>query len=360
MELLFRCQHCHCPISSVSIHTFHRQRSLWCRSPKTGISNNSASNFGEKAELQFAVGGGGATTAAISAWYSDWLSPGGSLVGSDLVFSTKPASGNVSERIRITSAGDVGIGTPQPMSQGGGNGLEVSGNGAEALLRLSDSNNNSSVLDFAANSAGGYARIQSVLLGVAYKPLSLNPSGGNVGIGTTSPSQLLEVNGNAQVDGGIYFAGDPTHTPQTTPWTGVLCGGDYAEAMNAAGGKAKYEPGDVLVLASDDNRDVQKSGEPYSTMVAGIVATKPGVVGLRAEVAKLSDNVPMAMVGVVPTKVSAENGPIHRGDLLVTASLPGYAMKGTDRGRMLGTVIGKAMGSLNAGTGVIEVLVTLQ
>jgi hypothetical protein len=35
-------------------------------------------------------------------------------------------------------------------------------------------------------------------------------------------------------------------------------------------------------------------------------------------------------------------------------------MKGTDRGRMLGAVIGKAMSSLESGTGVIEVLVTLQ
>jgi hypothetical protein len=35
-------------------------------------------------------------------------------------------------------------------------------------------------------------------------------------------------------------------------------------------------------------------------------------------------------------------------------------MKGTDRGRMLGAVVGKAMGSQPAGTGVIEVLVTLQ
>ena len=68
----------------------------------------------------------------------------------------------------------------------------------------------------------------------------------------------------------------------------------------------------------------------------------------------------MAMVGVVPTKVTVENGAIHRGDLLVSSSVPGYAMKGTDRSRMLGAVIGKAMGSLDSGSGVIEVLVTLQ
>ena len=68
----------------------------------------------------------------------------------------------------------------------------------------------------------------------------------------------------------------------------------------------------------------------------------------------------MAMVGVVPTKVSAENGPIKRGDLLVTSSASGYAMKGTDRSRMLGAVIGKALGHLDSGTGKIEVVVTLQ
>ena len=68
----------------------------------------------------------------------------------------------------------------------------------------------------------------------------------------------------------------------------------------------------------------------------------------------------MAMVGIVPTKVSAENGPIKRGDLLVTSSTVGYAMKGTDRSRMLGAIVGKAMANLGSGKGVIEVLVTLQ
>ena len=68
----------------------------------------------------------------------------------------------------------------------------------------------------------------------------------------------------------------------------------------------------------------------------------------------------MAMTGIVPTKVSAENGPIKAGDLLVSSSTLGYAMKGTDRSRMLGAVIGKALGHLDSGTGVIEVVVTLQ
>jgi len=186
---------------------------------------------------------------------------------------------------------------------------------------------------------------------------------GNVGIGTTSPGKPLDVAGTIRTSasggdtGGIVY---PDGTQQTTAWTGVLCGGDYAEAVNASGDRKHYEPGDVLVLGSDADGEVEKSSEPYSSMVTGIFATKPGVIGRRESLSKSAQEIPMAMVGIVPTKVSAENGPIHRGDLLVTSSKPGYAMKGTDRNRMLGAVIGKAVGNLDTGTGVIEVVVTLQ
>ena len=150
-----------------------------------------------------------------------------------------------------------------------------------------------------------------------------------------------------------------------TPKDGVdviyaAVGGDYAEAVDAKGSRKSYEPGDVLVIGDGDQGEVQKSAEPYSTMVAGIFATKPGVIGRRQSLLKDAQEIPMAMVGIVPTKVTAENGPVHRGDLLVTSSTTGYAMKGTDRSRLVGAVIGKAMGSLDSGTGVIEVLVTLQ
>lgn len=177
-------------------------------------------------------------------------------------------------------------------------------------------------------------------------------SGGNVGIGTTNPQAKMEINGN------LRFTADGS--VQTTAWTGVLCGGDYAEAVETTELKAKYEPGDVLVISAESEGKVQKSSEPYATNVSGIYATKPGVVGKRDSIAKVSDDIPMAMVGIVPTKVSAENGAIHPGDLLVSSSHVGYAMKGTDRNKMLGAVIGKAMGTLENGTGAIEVLVTLQ
>ncbi len=185
---------------------------------------------------------------------------------------------------------------------------------------------------------------------------------GNVGIGTNAPAAKLEVNGNVKLTAGsgasLTFSDG---TAQSTAFTGVLCGGDYAESVEVSGDRKQYEPGDVLVIDPDNSEGFAKSAMPYSTGVAGIYSTKPGVIGRRStDPDRIQAEIPMAMVGIVPTKVSAENGPIKRGDLLVTSATVGFAMKGTDRGKMFGAVVGKAMGSLDSGTGVIEVLVTLQ
>ena len=73
----------------------------------------------------------------------------------------------------------------------------------------------------------------------------------------------------------------------------------------------------------------------------------------------LNGKIPMAVVGVVPVKVTSENGPIKPGDKLTTSSTPGHAMK-ADRHAGIGTVIGKALQPLNSERGVIEMLVVLQ
>jgi hypothetical protein len=193
-------------------------------------------------------------------------------------------------------------------------------------------------------------------------------SNGNVGIGTTAPGATLEVNGNTKLDGNVTLSGTgasitfPNGVSQTVPWTGVLGGGDYAESVNVSDDRARYGPGDVLVIDTASEGNFLRSAQPYSTSVTGIYSTNPGVVGRRqtTDRSHMPEEVPMAMTGIVPTKVSAENGPIKAGDLLVTSSRPGYAMKGTDHGRMLGAVIGKALGHLDSGLGVIEVVVTLQ
>jgi len=184
---------------------------------------------------------------------------------------------------------------------------------------------------------------------------------GNVGIGTTSTNEKLEVNGNLSLTTGsgahmTYADG----TVQSTAWTGVLSGGDYAESVDVAGERLDYLPGDVLTIDPEHPDRFRKASEPYSHMVAGIYSTKPGVTGRRQPTIKSPDEIPMAMIGIVPAKVSTENGPVLPGDLLVSSSTPGYAMKGTDKDKLTGAIIGKAMGHLEQGKELIEVLVTLQ
>jgi len=139
-------------------------------------------------------------------------------------------------------------------------------------------------------------------------------------------------------------------------------GADFAESMAVAGERKRYEPGDLLVIDASGSRQAKLSDHAYSTLVAGIYSTKPGVLAspYKMDDPNLAKEVPLAIVGIVPCKVSTENGPIEAGDLLVTSSTPGHAMKGTDQSRMLGAVVGKALEPLREGKSVIQVLVTLQ
>jgi hypothetical protein len=138
-------------------------------------------------------------------------------------------------------------------------------------------------------------------------------------------------------------------------------GADFAESVAVAKEFTQHEPGDLLIVDAAGKRQLKLSEEPYSTLVAGIYSTKPGVLATAHKMDETTANeIPLAIVGIVPCKVSAENGAIQPGDLLVTSSTPGHAMKGTDRSRMLGAVVGKALEPLSEGKAVIEVLVTLQ
>ena len=176
----------------------------------------------------------------------------------------------------------------------------------------------------------------------------VNGGGGNLYLGMTKGVHKFRVdlNGVAYADGGYQSSG-----------------ADFAESVAVRGARAEYEPGDVLEIDPKAHRGVMLSEHPYATLVAGIYSTKPGLLASPRTIddpAVKSSEVPLAIVGIVPCKVTAENGAIAPGDLLVTSSRPGYAMKGTDRRRMLGAVIGKALEPLPHGKGVIQVLVTLQ
>ncbi len=123
------------------------------------------------------------------------------------------------------------------------------------------------------------------------------------------------------------------------------------------------EPGTVMVVGPEGM--LQSSTAAYDTRVVGIVSTDPAV-SLGAHDTGNPGEAPIAVAGRVPCKVDASNGAIHPGDLLTTSDLPGYAMKAEPtmiNGRGFypdGTILGKALGTLESGTGTIEVLVTLQ
>lgn len=136
-------------------------------------------------------------------------------------------------------------------------------------------------------------------------------------------------------------------------------GADFAEQIAVQGEEKDYEPGDVLMISTQADRAVELSARAFATTVIGVYSTQPAMLAGAPDQNKPLAGIPVAITGIVPCKVSAENGAIKRGDLLVTASRPGYAMR-AGANPPQGTVLGKAMGELKAGSGVIQVLVTLQ
>jgi hypothetical protein len=68
----------------------------------------------------------------------------------------------------------------------------------------------------------------------------------------------------------------------------------------------------------------------------------------------------VALLGKVYCKVDAQYSPIEVGDLLASSPTPGHAMKAADPLKAFGSVIGKALRPLQAGQGLVPVLVALQ
>jgi hypothetical protein len=101
------------------------------------------------------------------------------------------------ERMRITSGGGVGINTSSPVAF-----LTVDANQAfnsevgNLMLRNSADTTKRMYLGYDNSLNAGY--IQAQQSGVNWQPLLLNPNAGNVGIGISSPTALLHVNGAAR------------------------------------------------------------------------------------------------------------------------------------------------------------------
>ena len=180
---------------------------------------------------------------------------------------------------------------------------------------------------------------------------------GNVGLGTQTPSERLDVNGNLKVAG--------TGTGNITA-SGTITGGNiqakYQDVAEWVESSQELSAGTVVILDSNRSNQVIASNSSYDSRVAGVISLQPGItLGEHAE-----GRVLVATTGRVKVKVDASNGPINIGDLLVTSDKTGVAMKsqpleiGGVRIHRPGTLIGKALEPLASGTGEILVLLSLQ
>ena len=139
--------------------------------------------------------------------------------------------------------------------------------------------------------------------------------------------------------------------------------GGFADLAENYACDMTVEPGQLVCLDEDRDRVVQ-SQQPNDARLVGIVSARPGVL-LNCREDGPTNVVPVVLSGRVPCLVVDENGPIRRGNLLTSSSTPGHAMRaepfdlGGGEIYRPGTIIGKALGSLDSGRGVIEVLAFL-
>lgn len=210
--------------------------------------------------------------------------------------------------------------------------------GAAAVQSVVSSGGNSASLSHSADLTFLTKRSGSA---VASEVMRIAGSG-NVGIGTASPSAKLHVAGNVQVDGNIAAKYQ-----------------DVAEWVSA---DRPISSGSVVVVGNLGFNSVAESFRAYDTAVAGVVSERPGIELGEPAAGKLL----VAQSGRVRVRASAASGRISPGDLLVTSDIAGVAMKsvpikfGDASLHRPGTVLGKALESLEEGQAEILVLLTLQ
>lgn len=165
---------------------------------------------------------------------------------------------------------------------------------------------------------------------------------GMVGIGTMTPTELLEVHGNILATGDIKLAG-----------------ADCAEDFDVRD-RAALEAGMVMVIGAEER--LERCGTPYDRRVAGVLSgagnCRPGIVLGKQRLS--AERLPLALNGKVYCMVDAAYSAVDVGDLLTTSPTPGHAMKAADPGRAFGAVLGKALRPVPAGRGLIPILVCLQ
>ena len=117
------------------------------------------------------------------------------------------------------------------------------------------------------------------------------------------------------------------------------------------------EPGDVLEIDPGNPGEYRRTRRAYSPFVVGVVSTAPAIALANHEHPGQGQRALVALMGIVPVKATAENGPIRPGDLLVAAKRPGHTMRCPKPSACIGLTVGKALEPLEKGMGIISMLV---
>ena len=122
----------------------------------------------------------------------------------------------------------------------------------------------------------------------------------------------------------------------------------YADLAEKYTTDSDYAPGTVLVFGG--SAEVTQSTKSHDTAVAGVVSTDPAHL-----MNDKSAGIAVALTGRVPCRVQ---GPINKGDLVVTSNTPGVAERLDETKWRPGCVIGKSLEQINYDSIVtIEVVV---
>jgi len=277
---------------------------------------------------------------------------------------------NGTSMLFVRNDGNVGIGTTGPRTI-----LEVNNpaglnaNGSE-VLRLTSSYGSGTIgsggyLNFGSNLNNTvFGQVRSLVenasplqIGMAFSTYNNGlgeamriTGSGNVGIGTTSPTEMLHIGsatsgGNVRIANGWLCVDDnDTCTGATTPGNiymsgaAVTTGADVAESYPTL--DSTLEAGDVVAIEGVNPAYVIRATS--TTPAIGIISSKPGVLlnGYKSEFSDTASSVPVALAGRVPVKVSGENGDIRPGDTLVLSKIyPGYATKASGPAFVLGRAL---------------------
>ena len=220
--------------------------------------------------------------------------------------------------------------------------------------------------------------------GVTTTVMTVDGSLARVGIGTTTPSTALEVNGtitatsvttalSGNVTGNLTSSG--ANTMGTLTMAGTITSkaiapdadasydiGTSSKGYSTVHAKAtsaqyadlaeiyetdnNYEVGTVVVFGG--TKEITTTEQKYDTRVAGVISENPAYI-----MNSKSDGQPVALAGKVKCKV---HGTISKGTMLVASERTGCATKSEHP--PVGSVIGKALESYNSDeTGVINIVV---